>query len=269
VGAPVLPEGRPAGRDARGPQQLTARLRTSEHPWGSLVELCAPDVRNALDQATVQELTDVFRRPGDGVVLLTGEGEHFCAGGDVSAMTKASYDDDLERLLVEGARGFAALVEAVMTCPRPVVAAVRGAAVGGGLVLALACDVRVAGRSTRLVPGWGRWGLPPDGGASALLAQALGPAAATSVLVTGDVIDAASSYAPLLFRQVVDDEQVDETAVALAEQLAASPGAALAKAVTRPLLLPLLRAQQQAELHALAAAAKTSAVQDLLRGSRV
>ena len=210
-------------------------------------------MRNALDEATVAELTDAFRRPGTGAVVLAGEGDHFCAGGDVGAMKTASYDGDLDRLLLDGASAFAVLIEAVVTCPRPVVAAVRGAAFGGGLALGLACDVRVAGRSTQLVPGWGRWGLPPDGGASALLAHALGPAAATSLLVTGDEVDVTSPYAPLLFSRVVDDHEVLETAVALAAELG-SPGAAAAKAVTRPLLLPLLRAQQSVELEVLRAA---------------
>ena len=241
-----------------------SRVRTVEQPWGLLVELCAPDVRNALDEATVGQLATAFRTPGDGAIVLTGAGDHFCAGGDVGVMTKASYDDDLPRLLVEGARAFGAPVEAIVTCPRPVVAAIRGSAVGGGLALALACDVRVAGTSARLVPGWGRWGLPPDGGASALLAHALGTSAAASVLITGDPIDTASPYAPLLFRQVVDDDQVLQVAVATAERLAASPGAAVAKAVTRPLVLPLLRAQQQVEQAALEAAAGTAAVRDAL-----
>jgi enoyl-CoA hydratase/carnithine racemase len=242
-----------------------ARVRTSEQPWGLLVELCAPSVRNALDEATVAELTAVFRAPGSGAIVLTGEGEHFCAGGDIRTMTKASYDDELARLLVDGARAFGTLIEAVVTCPRPVVAAVRGAAVGGGLALSLAGDLRIAGRSTRLVPGWGRWGLPPDGGASALLAQALGPSVATSLLVTGDAIDTASAYAPLLFRQVVDDAEVLDVAVATAQAL--GPGAAAAKAVMSSLLLPTLRAQQQVELAALQEAARGPAVRALLTGA--
>jgi enoyl-CoA hydratase/carnithine racemase len=243
-----------------------SRVRTTDQPWGLHVELCAPQVRNALDITTVEELTEVFARPGDGAVVLSGEGEHFCAGGDVGVMTKASYDDDLTRLLVEGARAFGALVEAIVTCPRPVVAAVQGAAVGGGLALALACDVRVAGRSTRLIPGWGRWGLPPDGGASALLAQAIGPSAAASLLITGDAIDTASPYAALLFRQVVDDEEVLACAVATAQSL--GPGAATAKAVTRPLVVPLLRGQQRVELDALRRAAGQDAAREALRITR-
>jgi enoyl-CoA hydratase/carnithine racemase len=239
-------------------------VRATERPWGLLVELCAPDVRNALDPATVEELTAAFRRPGDGAVVLAGAGDHFCAGGDLRAMT--SYDGDLEELLVPGARAFASLVESIAACPRPVVAGLHGAAVGGGLALALACDVRIAGRSTRLVPGWGRWGLPPDGGASALAALALGPAAATSWLVTGDQVDVASPYAPLLFHRVVDDDEVLDVAVETAERLSASPGAAAAKAVTRPLVLPLLAAQQQVELDALVTAARQPTVHAALAG---
>jgi 2-(1,2-epoxy-1,2-dihydrophenyl)acetyl-CoA isomerase len=175
-------------------------------------------------------------------------------------MATASYDDELERLLIDGAQAFADLIEAIVAGPRPVVAALRGAAVGGGLALALAADVRIAGRSTRLTPGWGRWGLPPDGGASALIGLPLGPSAAATWLVTGDTVDVGSPWATLLFHRIVDDADVLDTAVAVAEQVAATPGAVAAKAVTRPLVVPLLQAQQQAELEALAAAVRLPAV---------
>lgn len=240
------------------------RVRTEEQPWGLLVELCAPEVRNALDPETVSALLEVLGADGPGVVVLAGQGDVFCAGGDLRVMAGAA---DLSQLLAREAARFADLVEAVVTSPRPVVAAVRGAAVGGGMSLALACDVRIAGRSARLVPGAGRWGLPPDGGASALLPAAVGLAAATAVLVRGEALGATSPLAPLVFSEVVHDELVLVAAVAEAERLAAHPGARTAKAVTRAALLPALRAQRELELAALLAAAEDPAVRAALEAA--
>jgi 2-(1,2-epoxy-1,2-dihydrophenyl)acetyl-CoA isomerase len=237
-----------------------SRVHLDEQPWGTLVELCAPEVRNALDRRTVADLTDAFGRPGHGAIVLAGRGAVFCGGGDVTAMGEASACGDLPGLFAEAGEAFADLVETMVAGPRPIVAAIRGAAVGGGISLALACDVRVAGRSTRLVPGWGRWGLPPDGGASALLAAAVGPAAAGALLVRGDEVSTSSALAPLLFDEVVDEDLVQKTAISIAEQIAANPGAAAAKAVTAALRLPMLRAQREVEITALGAAAADPAV---------
>jgi 2-(1,2-epoxy-1,2-dihydrophenyl)acetyl-CoA isomerase len=237
-----------------------SRVRIDERPWGTLVELCAPEVRNALDRQTVADLTAAFRGPGSGAIVLAGRGPVFCGGGDVAAMSAATSRGDLMELFAEAGEAFADLTEAIVGGPRPAVAAIQGAAVGGGISLALACDVRVAGRSTRLIPGWGRWGLPPDGGASALLAAAVGPAAAAAFLVRGQELTTASPLAPLLFDEVVDDEAVLETAIALAQRIHDNRGAAAAKSVARELRLPLLRAQRGAELAALRAAAEDPAV---------
>jgi 2-(1,2-epoxy-1,2-dihydrophenyl)acetyl-CoA isomerase len=223
-------------------------------------------VRNALDREAVDALSRAFRAEGGGAVLLAAEGDVFCAGGDVTAMAEAAASGDLAALLGEAGAAFADLVEVVVTCPRPVVAALRGAAIGGGLSLALACDVRVAGRSARLVPGWGRWGLPPDGGATALLSSLVGPASAAAALITGDAVTPSSRLAEVLFDQVVDDDDVLAAGIAMAERICANPGAAAAKAVTRPLLLPLLRAQRDVELTALRAAADDPAVAVALAG---
>jgi 2-(1,2-epoxy-1,2-dihydrophenyl)acetyl-CoA isomerase len=182
-------------------------------------------------------------------------------------MSAATSRGDLPDLFAEAGEAFADLVEAMVGGPRPIVAAIQGAAVGGGISLALACDVRVAGRSTRLVPGWGRWGLPPDGGASALLAASVGPAAAAALLVRGREVTTSSALAALLFDEVVDDDIVLDTAVAVAEQIAANPGAAVAKAVARDLRLPLLRAQREVEVRVLRTAAGNPAVTAALAGA--
>jgi len=239
---------------------MSDRVRSSQHPWGTLVELCAPHLRNALDAGATAALTEVFAADGDGVVLLAAEGPVFCSGGDVGVLSAAAGTNTLEQLFAASATAFAALVESIVDCPRPVVAAVQGAAVGGGLSLALACDVRIASPSARLVPAWTRWGLPPDGCASALLALALGPSRASSLLVAGEELAADSPLAPLVFSAVVPEDELRAAAVAQAQRLAALPGARAAKAVTRSLVLPSLRAQREVELDALARAAADPAV---------
>lgn len=231
------------------------RVRVSAQPWGTKVELCAPDVRNALDPGAVSALLEVFRADAPGAVLLSGEGPAFCAGGDLAVLSHAAADGELADLLVTAAARFADLIEAVVSCPRPVVAALDGPAVGGGASLALACDVRLATPRARLVLGWARWGLPPDGGATALLSHALGPATAAALLMEAGEVGADSALAPLVFSRVVAADRVADEALATASALGDSPGARAAKDVTRGLLLPALRAQRGEELAALARAA--------------
>jgi 2-(1,2-epoxy-1,2-dihydrophenyl)acetyl-CoA isomerase len=235
----------------------SSRVRTSQHDWGTLVELCAPEVRNALDAPAVEALREAVTAPADGVIVLAGDGPCFCAGGDVTAMDEARADGTLPDLLQVAGTAFAELVAAIVAAPRPVVAALHGDVVGGGI--ALACDVRVAARSTRLVPAWGRWGLPPDGGASALLANAIGPVAARSLLMLGAPVTTSSPLAGLLFAEVVDDDELRAAAIATAAGVAAHAGAVAAKAVMRSLLLPALRAQQEVELAALTSASFVAA----------
>src|SRR5205085_10686669 len=122
----------------------------------------------------------------------------FCAGGDLSVLSEAATAGDLAGLLAARAAAFADLVEAMLACPRPLVAAVDGPAVGGGVSLALACDVRVASPRAKLVLGWARWGLPPDGGARALLAGAIGADPARELLDAAAEIDTESPYADRL-----------------------------------------------------------------------
>ena len=237
-----------------------SRVRTTRRPWGTKVELCAPGVRNALDPGAVGALRAAFTEDGPGAVLLSAVGPVFCAGGDLAVLGQVSTDGDLPEFLAANAAAFADLVEAIVACPRPVVAAIDGPAVGGGASLALACDIRLATPRARLVLGWGRWGLPPDGGASALLANAVGPSAARSLLIEAAEVGTDSPLAPLLFTRVVAPDLLTADAVAVCAALAESSGARGAKEATGALLLPALRAQREEELAALARAAADPSV---------
>jgi enoyl-CoA hydratase/carnithine racemase len=238
----------------------TQRVRTSPQPWGTKVELCAPARRNALDQAAVAALREVFGQDEPGAILLCAEGPVFCAGGDLEVLSRAAAAGDLADLLAGAAAAFADVIELIVSCRRPVVAAIDGPAVGGGASLALACDVRLATPRARLAFSWARHGLPPDGCATALLAGAVGPSRARALLMEGTDVGPDSALSPLLYTRVVDADRLAAVAEETTTRLAASPGARAAKAATRSLLLPPLRAQRQEELAGLARAAADPSV---------
>jgi enoyl-CoA hydratase/carnithine racemase len=243
---------------------IVQRVRTSDHAWGTSVELCAPERRNALDQRAVAELRDAFTADGHGAVLLCAEGPAFCAGGDVGLLAAAAAAGDLTDLLMTNAAAFADAIEAIITCPRPVVVAVDGPAVGGGASLVLACDVRLATPRARLVFGWGRWGLPPDGCVTATLAAAVGSTRARSLLMEGADVGADADVASRLFSRVVAVDRLAEEAVEVVAALAESAGARATKAAAAALFLPVLRAQREAELAAIARVAADTATGDRL-----
>jgi len=180
------------------------RVRASQHAWGTHLELCAPDRRNALDPQAVRELQEAVTGDGPGPILLTAQGPAFCAGGDLRVLQDAAAGGNLVEILTTNAAAFADLIEAIVDCPRPVVAVVDGPAVGGGASLALACDTRVATSRARLVFNWIRYGLPPDGHATTLLGWAVGAERAQSLLTDAAEITTESDLAALLFTGIIE-----------------------------------------------------------------
>jgi len=168
------------------------------------VELCRPERRNALDPQAVAELHRAVTGDGAGPILLTAEGPAFCAGGDLRVLQEAAESGGLAEVLTTNAVAFADLIEAVVACPRPVVAVLDGPAVGGGASLALACDLRVATPRARLVFNWSRYGLPPDGHATTLLAWAVGPDRARALLADAAEITTGSALASQLFTGIIE-----------------------------------------------------------------
>lgn len=223
------------------------RVRVSRQDWGTRVELVAPHRRNALDQQAVADLTAAFMADDPGAILLCAQGPVFCAGGDLEVLGRAARDGRLVDLLVPAAAAFADLVEAIVACPRPVVVAIDGPAVGGGVCLALAGDVRLATSRALADLAWARHGLPPDGGAAALVGALVGSGRARHLIAESARVGPGSDLAPLLFTRIVPSERLDaEAALALTE--AAKRGDASE-------LLAELRRQRGPELAALAAAA--------------
>lgn len=200
-------------------------------PGIALVTLNRPEKLNALSLGTLDDLAgaldEVSRDRDCRVAVLTGAGRGFSAGLDLSD-SGAGGDDgtavfgDPRAAMVLQQR-FAALVPALRAVPKPVVAAVNGAASGGGFALALASDVRVAAESARFNVAPVRLGLSGcDVGISYLLPRLVGASRAFELMLTGRFVDAAEADRIGLVSRVVPDGQVVETAMETAELIAAN-----------------------------------------------
>lgn len=184
------------------------------------VTLNRPGSRNALDAALIGELTRAFGEfAGDDnvrVVVLAGEGDVFCAGADVGYMRETaglSYEENLE-----DARRLAAMFRAVDECPKPVVAKVRGAAMGGGAGLAAAADVVVAGEGARFAFSEVRLGIAPATIAPFVLRK-IGVSHARSLFLTGERFDAARAREIGLVHKAVPGADLDAAVEETVEEL--------------------------------------------------
>jgi enoyl-CoA hydratase len=192
----------------------------------AIVSLNAPDRRNALTVAMADELVatcdEVDADPVVGAVIVRGEGGFFCAGGDRATLAAAGADPAAPRTFQGlGAvyRSFARVGE----LEPPTVAAIRGGAVGAGLNLALATDVRVVAKEAVLVSGFLPIGLHPGGGHGALLGRTGSREAAAALALFGERIDGSRAAELGLAWAAVADAEVEETAFELAARAAADP----------------------------------------------
>jgi len=163
------------------------QLTTAREDGLLLLRLDRPDKRNAIDDALLAALGAAVADAGDDVkaIVLYGAGEHFCAGLDL-----AEHRDRAAVEVVEHSRGWHRTFDALQFCGRPVVAALHGAVVGGGLELALAAHVRVADTTAFYQLPEGRRGIFVGGGASVRAARVLGADRLTEMMLTGRTYDA-------------------------------------------------------------------------------
>lgn len=201
------------------------------------LRLNRPDASNGLDVGLLRALHEaVMVCHGDSrvrVVLLTGAGRNFCAGGDVH--TFLAKGDGLPDYLREATAWLQVATSALIHLQAPVVSAVQGfAAGGGGMGLVCCSDLVVAGESARFLAGATRVGMAPDAGVSVTLARLVGLRRATEILFTNPVITAGEAKEMGLVNRVVPDAELDRTALDLARELAA--GAPKALAATKRLL---------------------------------
>lgn len=214
------------------------RLQVEEEGRALIVRIANPARANALDDEILDALVSLLNGPraeAARVVLLAGAGErHFSAGLDLG---ERSADELAERLL-RGERLLGEAAAAIAGCPVPVVCVLNGAAFGGALELAMACDWRIARRGARLGMPASRIGVvyAPDG--LRRFVAALGPARARRLFLTGTPVDADEALAMGLVEQVTAPDQLWPAALAAAADVAAA--APLAVAGTRAIVRELV-----------------------------
>lgn len=205
----------------------------------AFVTLDRPERLNALTFEVYEELSDTFERldetPEARAVVIAGEGRGFCSGGDVDDIIGQLFSRDM-RGLVEFTRQTGGLIANIRKLRRPVIAAIHGAAVGAGAVIAAACDLRIAAKDARFGFIFPRVGLSgADMGASWLLPRIVGLGHASELLFFGDIIDADTALRMGLVNRVVEDARAaNSLAKSWAERLARGP--AFAHAMTKQML---------------------------------
>ena len=229
------------------------------------ITLNRPEILNAVNRETIADLAAAVAEAAEDraarAVLLRGTGTHFCAGGDITMFAelirlapaerqKALYRivDTLHPLLIR-----------MRHMPKPVVAAVQGAAAGFGLSLVLAADLALAAEDAVFTSGYIHLGTSPDGGLTGTLARTLGLKHAAELMLLGDRFDARRALALGLLNRVVPAETLAAEAAALAARLAAGPTHAYArtKALLQATLGDGFDAQLRRETESFAACAAT------------
>ncbi|MGW6455253.1 crotonase/enoyl-CoA hydratase family protein [Streptomyces sp. NPDC055078] len=184
------------------------------------VILSRPEVRNAVDGPTAGQLADAFRRfdedPDAAVAVLWGEGGTFCAGADLKALGTERGNQVL-------AEGDGPMGPTRMRLTKPVVAAVAGHAVAGGLELAAWCDLRVAEEDAVFGVFCRRWGVPLVDGGTVRLPRLIGESRAIDMILTGRAVPASEAYAMGLANRLVPHGEARTAAERLAREIAAFP----------------------------------------------
>lgn len=204
-----------------------------------LITLDRPERLNALTFEVYRELKEVFlqldREADVRSIVITGAGRAFCSGGDVEDIIGALFARGFQDLL-EFTRATGDLILAMLECRKPIVGALNGTVAGAGAVIATACDFRVAGPKAKIAFLFTKVGLSgADMGASWLLPRIVGMGRATEILMLGDFVPAEEAQRIGLYHRVVEQEQVLEKALELAERLAKGPAFGLE--ITKKLLL--------------------------------
>jgi len=193
-----------------------------------------PEARNALDvpmrEELVNALDEIERDAAVRVVILTGAGGHFSAGGDVKTMAARRHTAAEGRARVELLNRF---VLRLFNFPKPTIALVDGFAVGAGCNIALGCDMIVASDRAKFGEVFLKIGLVPDGGGTWLLQRVVGLSKAKEMVLTADIIDAAEALRIGLVNRVVPAAELESVTRALAAKIALGPplAATLAKSL--------------------------------------
>ena len=200
--------------------EVTVTVRTEKHGDLLVITIERPGVRNAIDYDTAQGLREAFQAFESDkqrlACVLTGAGGHFCAGADLKAVAAGRGN----RITLDGD---GPLGPTRMTLNKPVIAAVEGYAVAGGLELALWCDMRVAARSAVFGVYCRRWGVPLVDGGTIRLPRLIGQSHAMDMILTGRSVEGEEAHRIGLANRLTDEGEALHGAVALAESLTKFP----------------------------------------------
>lgn len=215
-----------------------------------VMTLSNPAARNAMHPSLYRVAVDILGRAATDrsvrAIVLTGEGEHFCSGGDLNrleAQRALPREEQIGHL-----DALHAWVMAMHHAPQPVIAAVEGAAAGGGFSVCLGCDLIVAAEDAKFVMSYGKLALTPDGGGSDSLARAVPPQMALELLLDGGVCSAGRLHALGVVNRVVAHGEALASAMAWAQRLAAGPFDAQAR--TKQLVYAARGRSRRAQLDA-------------------
>jgi enoyl-CoA hydratase/carnithine racemase len=225
-----------------------------DHPAEAVARLVIsnPDKRNALDHDVLDAIAQTLPRLDQGIevrcVLITGSGDVFSAGYDIGGISDETFSEEAEALV---AHPFHAAMEAISAHPYPVVAAINGHALGGGLELAVRCDLRVCAEEAKLGMPPARLGLIYGHTGLQRFIDVIGVAATKELFLLGRNLDASHALAVGLVNEVVDASEIERAGVGLAAEVA--EGAPLAargnkRAIETLARNPALSPEQEREL---------------------
>jgi enoyl-CoA hydratase/carnithine racemase len=224
----------------------------------AIVEIHRPP-NNYFDTALITRIADAYAQLDDDaecrVIVLCAEGKHFCAGADFSQPTENRSSPG--ELYAQAIRLFRAR--------KPVVAAVQGAAIGGGLGLALSADFRVAAPSSRFAANFSRLGFHPGFGITATLPRVVGQQRALEWMLSGERFGGETGYAAGLFDELAADRDVRPAAMGFAERIAASAPQALTS-IRATMRAGLAEAVAAATAHELEEQTRLAATADFREG---
>ena len=203
------------------------------HDAVAVLTLNRPDRLNALTVQVAKDfkaaIAEAMER-GARAIVITGAGRAFSAGGDLRAMQEiAKRDGRAEAFFDEPLRILNEAILLIRETPVPFIAAVNGVASGGGCNLALACDLVIAAESAKFNQAFIKIGLTPDCGGTFMLPRLVGWKRATELLFTGELVSAQAAAEMGMINSVTPDEELMSRAMAMADQLAQAPTAALAE----------------------------------------
>jgi enoyl-CoA hydratase len=184
----------------------------------ALIRIHRPEARNALNMEVRRliagYLTELTEDEATRCIVITGDEKSFAAGADIKEMAGLNSIEMLKR-------GTHKLWRTIAACPKPVIAAVNGFALGGGCELAMTCDIIIAGESAKFGQPEVKIGIIPGGGGTQRLTRAVGKYKAMRYILTGDLFGAAEAYTMGLVSEVVPDAEVEKRAIEMAQQIAA------------------------------------------------